>query len=179
MCEEIVNEMLPKAGVCEKRQGGGCHEGPCSRRLRKGEGWQQEAVCKESCRKATDCGTTPKANAEKGCERKRRPRVGRRRKRKLEKAMERRKLPREAQKRQCATGAATGSRVPEGCAKRRMLPKATVCRRLRKRRTPAEDCERGKRRRKQPCATKAATSSRVPEDCGMRLLPNATVCERL
>ena len=80
----MAKGMLPKAGVCEKRQGGGCHEGPYSRRLRKGEGSQQEAVCKESCRKATDCGTTAKANAGKDCERKRRPSVRRRRKRKLE-----------------------------------------------------------------------------------------------
>ena len=165
-----ANGMLPKSGRVREATG---------RRLPQGTLFEKAAK-------------RAKASNRRPCARRaaeRRPTVRRRRKRMLEKtanakggraweggeseswkkAVERRKLPREAQKRQCATGAATGSRVLEGCEQ------GECCRR----RPCAEDCERGERRRKQPCATKAATSSRVPEDCGMRLLPKATVCERL
>ena len=72
------------------------------------------------------------------------------------------------QGRPCAMKTATSGRVLEDCAK------ATVAEGDRVRKTAGE----GERRQKRPCATKAATSSRVPEDCEMRLLPNATVCER-
>ena len=39
-------ECYPKTAVYEKRQGDGCHEGLFERRLRKGESWQQAAMCK-------------------------------------------------------------------------------------------------------------------------------------
>ena len=51
-------ECYPRMAVCEKRQGDGCHEGPFARRLRKGESWQQAAMCKgaaEHRETAEDC----------------------------------------------------------------------------------------------------------------------------
>ena len=76
-------ECSPKAAVCEKRQGNGCHKGPCARGLQKYENWRQ----------AAECGKTAKGNAGK--------------------VPKRRKLPREAQKQPCTgrVNAAKSDRV--------------------------------------------------------------------
>ena len=57
-CERRI-EFYPKTAVCEKQQGDGCHEGPFARRLRKGESWQQAAMCE---------GAAERGETAEGCE---------------------------------------------------------------------------------------------------------------
>ena len=151
--------MTPNAGMCEKRQGDSCHKGPCSRRLQKGEGWQQEA-----------------ASQERAAER--RPTVGRQRNQMLEKTAERRKLQREAQGRSCV-GRATatkrdgvwGGTAKSVCCQQRPCAMKTA----RSNRLP-EDCEKanvaeGDRVRKTAEQVNASKSDRV-----RRKLLQAAVC---
>ena len=168
VCRRVRKRRTPaKVTVCDKS----CYEGPCSRRLRKGEGWQPEAVCNESCRKATDCGTMAKANVGKDCERKKA------------------NAGKGCGKAKAAAGSANAAVCDGGChgqpcsrrlREGRMLAKATGRRRLRRRRTLAEAtmCDEGCY--KQPCARRLGDAIVAESDHVLKVVKEASpVCERL